>query len=406
MRLSRALVPSLRSLFAHRMRTALAAAGMAVGVLSVSLTRAVGQGAEAEILRSVGAMGSRLFVVRPEQVNRTSARKELRGFVSSLKLEDADPMEQIGKIEAVAPSVEGLVKIHTTAGLVKTQLLGTSPAFFRIREFMVRDGRVFSEDENRALARVAVLGGRAALTLFPNEEPVGREIRVGTVRFEVIGTLTAKGASADGADADNQVFVPVRTALRRVFDARSLSRVFVGVREANDLGPAEDEVRALLRERHRLTVRNRPDDFAVQDQLRYLSAQRQTARALGYVTSGLAAVSLLIGGTGIFALMLLSVRERTPEIGLRMAVGARRRDILLQFLAEAVALALLGGAAGAVLGVAGAWAAASMTGWPVQPSASAALLSLGVSVAIGFSFGALPARKAALLPPARALGLE
>ena len=231
---------------------------------------------------------------------------------------------------------------------------------------------------------------------------MGQNVRMAGATFAVIGVLAPKGVAADGADADNQVFVPIGTALHRIFNSRSLTAVFVGVRDTIDLDPAERQIRALLRERHRLERRSAADDFAVQNQLRFLSAQRQTTRVLAWFTSGLAAVSLFVGGTGILALMLLSVRERTPEIGLRMAVGARRSDILLQFLAEAMVLAVAGGIAGVVLGAMAAWGVALATGWPIRASVAAVLTSLATATIVGVGFGSFPARKAALIPPVAA----
>lgn len=406
MRRWRALGPSLRSLLAHPVRSALAAAGVAVGIAAVSTTAAVGRGAQAEVLGSIGTLGMPLLVVRPSQVKQATARKQLRGFVSTLKVDDSSAIAALPGVAAVAPSVEGPARVKADQGVVATTVLGTTASFFRARGFELAGGRLFSDQEDCELAPLAVLGGRASQALFPGEDPVGREVRLGRVRFEVVGALKLKGVSGDGADADKQVFIPVKTALRRVFNSRSLSRVFIGVRDERDLEGVEGRVRALLRDRHGLDRRELPDDFAVQDQQRLLAAQKKTARSLEVFTLGLAAISLLVGGTGILALMMLSVRERTPEIGLRMALGARRRDILVQFLAEALALALVGGMAGAAVGAAGAFLVGQATGWKTQVAPGTLLVALGTSAAVGLLFGVLPARKAALMTPVGALGLE
>ena len=230
--------------------------------------------------------------------------------------------------------------------------------------------------------------------------------RIGGAAFEVVGTLVSKGMAADGSDADNQVFIPVRTAMLRVFDSRSLSAVFVGVRRTEDLGHVENAIHELLRERHGLDRQQRPDDFTVQNQLRFLSAQQKVTRPLVYFSSGLAGLSLFVGGAGILALMLLSVQERRWEIGLRVAVGARSRDIFLQFLGEALMLAIFGGLLGVVVGASGTWGIAQVTHWAMRVSAQAVFVALGIASGIGIVFGAVPAQKAALWPAARALATE
>jgi putative ABC transport system permease protein len=405
MRILRTLPPSLRALLAHRVRSLLAATGVAIGIAAVFLTSAIGQGASSEMEKSLGAMGTRMLVIRPETVKKTVARKELQGLQSTLKLEDYQAIRELPLVSDAAPVVEGARKIKVGQAVVSTKVLGTTSAFFRIRDFQVARGRLFDGEEDEGHARlVVVLGGELAASLFPQEDPAGQEIRIGQVRFEVVGTLVAKGVAADGADADNQAFVPVGTAMRRLFDLRSLGAIFVRTSDPGGLDLLKANIQELLRERH--ARRDRPDDFAVQDQRRFISAEERTLRPLGWLTSGLAVLALLVGGTGILALMLLSVRERTPEIGLRMAVGARPRDVLLQFLAEALVLALLGGVAGIAIGAAGTRILAWATHWPLRVSVGAIAVSFATSAAIGLLFGAIPARKAALLPPVQALSLE
>jgi len=290
--------------------------------------------------------------------------------------------------------------------MVATQVIGTTSAFFRARHYKISQGRVFDEAEDLGLPKVAVLGGRIGRTLFAEGNAVGKDVRLGSVRFEVIGVLVARGMTADGSDADNQVFVPVRAAMRRVFDTQSLSATFIGVERSSDLPGVERSVRELLRERHALNRQARPDDFTVQNQRRSLSAQQQIMRPLADFCLGLAVVSLAVGGAGILALMLLSVQERRWEIGLRVAVGATARDMFWQFLVEALLLGTVGGVAGVLLGSLGTWVTAALTHWALDVSTQAVTVSLATSVAVGLMFGALPARRAALLPPAQALGLE
>jgi putative ABC transport system permease protein len=281
-------------------------------------------------------------------------------------------------------------------------LQGSTPRLARLRNLRVARGRFFDEDDDAASRRVVVLGSRVASALFPGEDPLGREVRLRGVPFEVIGVLEAKGIQADGSDQDGNVFIPIRTALRRVFNTTWLSAVFVSVGDRRRMGDAQAQVASLLRERHRRPP-GAPDDFQVQDQVRLLALQESAVRSLTWLTAGLAGVALLVGGAGIVALMYLSVKERTAEIGLRMAVGARPRDVLLQFLGEATLLAVGGWLLGVAAAALGAVALAATTEWRVAFPTAAAAASFMMALCIGLGFGALPARKAARLPPVRAL---
>lgn len=406
MRFLRNLRCSVRALLAHRLRVGLVLSSVAMGVAAVVLTSALGKGAEGEVLRGIEALGTNLLVVRPAEVKRLVARKTVRGLTTTLKMEDVEAIAELALVAAAVPAAEGTLRVKAGAGAVVTTVLGTTPAFPEARQFQVRGGRFFDEEDERAARRVAVLGARIEERLFPDEDPVGRWIRIRGVPFEVVGVLEAKGVLPDGSDEDNQVVIPLRTALRRVFNTTWLSTVFVSVRDPERMDETQTEIAGLLRERHRLDRNNKPDDFAVQNKTRFLAAQRETIESLTLLTSGLAAIALLVGGTGIFALLLLSIKERTGEIGLRRAVGARPRDILVQFLAEATVLALGGWIAGAAAGALGAGAVAWGTDWKVAVPFEALLASLAMASITGLGFGAFPARKASLLPPIQALSAE
>jgi putative ABC transport system permease protein len=406
MKLGRNLRSSLRALLAHRLRVTLVLSSVAMGVASVVLTSALGKGAEVEVLRGIEAMGTNLLVVRPAPVKRLVARKTVQGLMTSLKVEDADAIAELALVEAAIPGTEGTLRVKAGNSAVVTSVLGTTPAFPDVRSFRLRGGRFFDAEDDLTARRVAVLGARIEERLFPGEDPVGRSIRIRGVPFEVVGVLEAKGVLADGSDEDNQVVIPLRTALRRVFNTTWISTVFVSVRDPQRMQDTETEIAALLRERHQLERAGKPDDFAIQNKTRFLAAQQETIQSLTLFTSGLAAVALLVGGTGILALMLLSVKERTGEIGLRRAVGARPRDILVQFLAEATVLALGGWIAGVAAGALGAGTVAFGTDWKVAVPVEALLASLAMAGITGLGFGAFPARKASLLPPIQALSAE
>jgi putative ABC transport system permease protein len=401
-RIGRGLRSSIQGLIAHKVRATLAVASVAIGVAAVLVTSAIGRGAEREVLRGVEAMGTNLVVVRPAQAKRLVARKEVRGVVTSLRVEDQEAIARLADVAAVAPSVDGAVRVTAGGGSMAASLLGTTATLAGLRNLSLRAGRFLDADDEAQARRVAVLGNRVAETLFAGEEAIGETIRARGIPFEVIGVLRAKGVLADGSDQDNQIFIPVRTALRRVFNTRRLGAVFVGVRDPKRMDEAEDEVRGLLHERHRLEE-GKPDDFAVQNQAKLLMMQKITADSITLLASGLAAVSLLVGGTGILALMLLSVKERTGEIGLRMAVGARPQDILLQFLTEAALLSMVGWLAGASVGGLATVALSLGTEWRVGLPTATVLSSLAMTAVSGLGFGAFPARKAARLPPIRAL---
>jgi putative ABC transport system permease protein len=398
----RALRLSTRALLAHRVRTALALASVGVGVAGVLLTSAVGEGMESDVRREIEAAGANLLVVRPAQVKRSAARKDMRGVVTTLRLDDFRAIAALPLARETAPGLDASLRVKAGSGSAQAGVLGTAPALARLRNLRVRDGRFLDEVDDAAAARVVVLGARIAGTLFPDGDAVGRAVRIRGLPFEVIGVLEAKGVQADGSDQDGNAFVPIRTALRRVFNVSWLTAVYVSVADRRRMGDAEAAVRALLRARHRLPD-GAPDDFGAQDQVRLLAIQQAAIGSLTLLTAGLAAVAMLVGGAGILALMFLSVKERTAEIGLRMAVGARPVDVLLQFLGEATLLATCGWLAGAMVAVVLGVALAAGTSFPVAVPVRAALASLLMALSTGIGFGALPARRAARLPPVQAL---
>ena len=406
MRLLRGLGISTRALFSHKVRTGLTLSSVAVSVAAVVVVSAIGSGAEKEIVRQAETIGTNLLVVRPAQVKNSAARKQMRGVVSTLTVEDFDAITELAAVESTVPGLESTLTAKAGGRTMPARILGTTSAYLRVCRFAVMRGRFLNEDDDRQAHRVAVLGARVTEELFPRHDAVGQDIRIRGVPFEVIGVLQAKGIQADGSDQDNQVLIPIRTALRRVFNLTWLNPIFVSVRDAGQMAKAETEMTQLLRMRHRLKSGGRPDDFAVQNKTKVLATQKQIADSLTKLAIGLAGVSLLVGGIGILAIMLMSVKERTGEIGLRMAVGARSGDILLQFLAEAALLAAGGWLAGLVLGLLGTAMVAFLARWRVAVSPQMLAASLATVLIAGLGFGIWPARKASLIPPIRALQME
>lgn len=400
MRLRRNISLSLRALFSHRLRAILALASVSIGVLAIVLTSAVGAGAQKDVQRKIESTGVNLLVVRPILVKRFVGRKELKGPATTLRLDDYAAVANAPLVANAAPGVEGSVRVKAGSFSTMTRILGTTAVYPAVRRFQLESGRFFDADDDRSARRVAVLGARVADALF-EDDPVGEEIRIRGVPFDVIGVLAAKSALADG-DEDNQVLIPIRTAQRRVFNSTWLNAVFVSVIDPNAVVAAEREIDVLMRQRHR-PGRDGAADFEIQNAARFFALQQQAASALTRLSTALAGVALVVGGTGIMGLMLLSVKERTSEIGLRIAVGAKPRDVLMQFLFEASLLSIGGWTVGLVLGAIAAAAVWMTTAWQVALPTQAVLSSLGVALVIGLGFGAVPARKAATIPPVHAL---
>lgn len=390
MKTHRNLRLSLRALLAHKLRAALGLSSVAVGVAAVVLVSAIGAGAQREVTRKIETAGTNLLVVRPAQVERLAARKTIRGVVSTLTVDDAMAIAALPSIALAAPGAERNARVKAGSFVTVTKVLGTTRAFLTIRGFRLRDGVFFDADDDRAGRRVVVLGSRIGQRV-----PVGSELRIGRIPFEVIGILEEKGVAADGSDEDNLVLVPLRTAMRRVFNTTWLTTVFA--RAGEDMDAARNDISALLGERHGR------EDFGVQNTTRFLSMQKETADFLTTLGTALAGVALAVGGTGVLALMTMSVRERTSEIGLRRAVGATPGDILVQFLFEATLLAVGGWMIGLLISAIGAAVVALAAEWTLAVPGHALLASMAMVLVCGLGFGAIPARRASRLPPIEAL---
>ena len=390
---------SWRALCAHRIRTLLAVASVSVGVAAMTVAGAIGAGARAAVSERLQRLGTNLIVVRPAQMTASPVRPAIRGLVTTLTLDDVEAIAGDRTIEAAAPGVERRLRARAGRIATTTSVLGTVEAFAHIRNVTIREGRFFNRSEEQHAERVAVLGARVADALFPGESAVGQTILVGTVPFDVCGVLERKGMAADGSDQDGQIFAPVQTVLRRVANATWLNQIFIRVRDPEEMAPVTARLANMLRIRHRSAV----DDFDIQNTSRLVALQAQAVQSLDLLTAAIGVAALTIAGGGIMALMFVSVRERISEIGLRMAVGAEPRDILMQFLSEAAVLMVTGWAIGVGIGSAVAVGLAAATGWPMAPPAGVLATSLAVALSTGPLFGALPARRAATLTPVQAL---
>jgi putative ABC transport system permease protein len=406
MRITRSVRLSIRVLVAHRIRTTLAIGGTAVGVAGVLVVTAIGEGARAAVLRRIEGLGRNMLVVTAGKMDSRGGRTLTgEGWTRALRTHDATAIEQGSRhVLRAAPAQDRGLLAKFGPFQSPATVLGTTTDWQRIRQFPMAEGRFFTAGENQARDRVAVLGWAVRVALFPDSvRPVGSTIRVGRVPFEVVGVLAAKGVSVDGsATEDDRIIVPLETALHRLFNTEYLKTIFLEVRPSSSMTEAETDVAAILRERHDIPP-GATDDFSIQNQRALLEAELATDASFRRLILGLGFLSLLVGGVGILSIMLLSVRERRPEIGLRVAVGARRPDIAAQFLAEAVMLAAGGGAAGVLAGLGAAELVSSVTSWEARVTGRALLAALGSAAAIGLCFGVVPAWRAASVDPVEAL---
>ena len=390
---------------ANRMRTFLTMLGMVIGVSAVILMLAIGQGARQRVQDSIASMGSNLFIILSGSVTSGGLRMG-SGAAASLTIGDAQAIEELPSILAVAPSVPGTAQIVYGANNWSTQVVGTTSSFLVVRDWPLSDGNAFTDADQRSATRVALLGQTVARNLFGDDDaPVGKTIRILNSPYVVLGVLAPKGQSLDGRDQDDTILVPVTTAQRKLFGSRvagSVRFIMVQAESAEAMSSVEKAMTDLLRQRHRIRE-GADDDFTIRNLTAAANAAEETAKVMALMLGAIASVSLLVGGIGIMNIMLVSVTERTREIGIRMAIGARGRDILLQFLLEAIIISVIGCLIGVLLGVGGALLVNILTGTAVVITTSSIVTAFVVAAAVGIFFGWYPANKAAAMKPIDAL---
>ena len=396
------------SLWANKMRSMLTMLGVVIGVGAVIAMVAIGNGASGQMEGVISSMGANMIVLRPGAPNAGGVRQSV-GSGGTLTLNDIRAIEEeCWSIQNVAPQVNTSSQLIVENRNWPSQVVGTTPSFFDIREFQVQNGRLLDKEDERGAAKVAVIGETVARELFGKADPVGRSIRIKNIPFEVVGVLAPKGQSAMGQDQDDTVIVPITTAQRRLVRsafADSVNMAFVQAKDISMMDSAITEMRALLRQRHRLSS-DKEDDFDLRNMTQMLDSLAQTTRVMALLLGSVASISLLVGGIGIMNIMLVSVTERTREIGIRMAIGARAGDIRTQFLLEALLLSLAGGAVGILLGFSASLGVTEFLKWPTSVSGGAIALAAGFSCFVGIFFGLYPAWKASLLRPIDALRFE
>ncbi len=401
------LQEALSALAVNRLRSTLTLLGVVIGVASVILMLAIGEGSRARVAQTIASLGSQQLIVLSGS-SRSDGMRGAAGSLPTLKLADAQAIEQLSSVAAAAPVVNVAVQAVFGAANKATSVTGTTPAYFRVNNMVLNAGQAFSEAEVRTAANVAVIGATVARELFGTDPALGQSLRIQRQSFEIIGVLKAKGQGFGGGDQDDVILMPVTTAQRKlsasVFPG-TVSMILVESALPENQGYSQEEVTRLLRQRHRAQPGS-DDDFSVRDLSALTETLRLTTAILSVLLGAIAFISLLVGGIGIMNIMLVSVTERTREIGIRMAVGASRASIRWQFLIEAAVLSLVGALIGLGLGFAvGALVQASGALRPVF-SLAAVSASLGVALLVGIGFGTWPARRAAQLHPVEALRFQ
>ncbi len=406
MKIAKNIEISKKILLERKVRTVLSLSGIIVGVCAVIVMVALGKGTEAKVTSQITKMGSNLLLVNAGQVKIIAGRARQAKIVTTLELRDADSIaEGVSSLKYIAPAQVKKLQVKYGDLSTKTNIVGTTSDVVEIQNHSLSKGRFFDEDEDKGLRRVAVIGKTVVENIFGQQDPLGKIIYIGEVPFEIIGVLSPKGLDLYGADQDDQIFIPVKTALRRLFNLTYINTIYVKVKDGLAMKQATEEISVILRERHHIRE-GKDNDFTILNQTAILEAQQESSRTFTLLIGSIAALSLLVGGIGVLAVMLISIRERIKEIGIRRAVGAKRRDILIQFLSEALLLSIGGGMIGVVLGVVVSILTAIFAKLPLIIPMDAVGVSFLATFIIGIFFGVYPARKASLLDPIKALQFE
>ena len=395
---------ALLALKANRLRSFLTMLGMIIGVGSVIAMLAIGQGVQARIEQSIKSMGSNLFIILPGATSSNGVRTAF-GSAPNLTIEDATALKNTRHVVAVAPVVQSSAQVIYGTQNWNTTIIGSNADYFGLRDWVVTSGYAFDAPELQSAAQVALIGKQVATNLFGDNDPIGETLRIRNVPFQVIGVLGSKGQSLDGRDQDDTVVIPITTAQRKLSGSRfrnSVRLIMVQAESEAVMPQVEQDLRDQLRQRHRLSA-EAEDDFTLQNLTAIAKTAAETTAILSLLLGAIAGISLLVGGIGIMNIMLVSVTERTREIGIRMAIGARPNAIRMQFLLEAILISLVGCFIGVGVGIAGAYAAAMAFELLVIVTLSSMLLAFGVAAAIGVFFGFYPANRAAKLKPIDAL---
>ena len=393
------------SILKNKMRTLLTMLGIIIGVGAVIVMVAIGAGAQGQIEQQIQSLGTNMLVITAGSAERAGVSMGAQSF-TRLTVADAEALETQGfLLSAVSPVINSFTQAVGGAGNWRTMILGVAVDYQDIRDWSPVQGVFFDETDIRSMRREVILGGTVADNLFPNGDAVGQQLRMRDVPVRIIGVLERKGQTAQGNDQDDVILAPYTTVQNRMAGRQFISQILVSTFSPEEIPQAQAEISQILRDAHGLAP-NEPDDFTVRNQGELADAAQSTTQVMTLLLAAIASISLLVGGIGIMNIMLVSVTERTREIGLRLAVGARGSDVLTQFLVESVVMSLVGGVLGVATGYAGSRAIAGFTGWSVVVSPPTVFLALGFAASVGIFFGFYPARRAAALDPIEALRYE
>lgn len=386
---------SLKTMLDQKLRSLLAALGVSIGIAAVISFVAVGQGAQGEISKKLENYGTNVLLISAGKQAPVIGRKQQTTDVTTLRLKDAQSVSQdIDGIIKVAPHQAKGFRVKYDNKVTNVTVDGSTPEYFELKNFTLASGRFFDEVEDKVRARVAVIGDQIKEHLFQGIDPIGERLLIGKIPFEIIGVLNKKGMTGNGANEDDRIIIPLQTALRRVFNVNYLQDILVQVESQGLLDQVDKEIRQVMRASHRLDKRGKKDDFKIFNQVKAVQAEQEAADTLNSLTLSVATLSLVVGGTGILAVMLLSVKERLAEIGLRMALGAGRGDIVLQFLTESVLLSLTGTIMGIGMGFLSGYLVERFTDWSAIIAPEVIGYSFLFSFVLGLIFGSYPAYQA------------
>jgi putative ABC transport system permease protein len=397
---------AVKALLSHKTRTFLASLGVLIGIGSVIVMVAIGKGSQKEVMDVIAGMGENLITINAGEMKRRGGRLRLTGNVTTLTVRDANRiMEEIGEVEGAAPFEEKSMVAKFGNNSAETRIAGSTLDFPVIRDYSLQSGEYFSERDAKTANRVAIIGMTAVKNLFGEEDPLGQVIKVHFMPFKIIGVFEPKGVDTNGLDQDDLILIPISTYMRRIVNQTHITRIFVRVSSRENIVKASEKIHELLRESHKLTD-DRNDDFTLISQLDLEELKKETTEMFTKLIVGVAAISLLVGGIGILAVMLISVKERTREIGIRRAVGATRRDIIHQFLYESLIIGFLGGGLGIVLGVGLTLGLTHRGHWTLILDPNSIWIASWACAGLGIFFGVFPAIKASKLDPMEALTIE
>lgn len=399
---------AVRSLKINKMRSILTSLGIIIGVSAVIIMLAVGAGASKRISDDMASMGSNLLMIRSGSSNTGGVRMGI-GTQPTLTIKDSDAIEKnCGAVAYVAPYMSESKQLAYGNQNWATSAAGTSASYFYIRDWKIQDGRNFTPEDIKNITKVAIIGNTVAINLFGDVDPINKTVRIGNVPFKIIGVLETKGQNGMGQDQDDIIFIPITTAQKKLFGTDfpgMVKLINVKAVSTEHLGLAEEQITQLLRTRHHIG-KNKDDDFTVRNLTQMMESAKAATKTMAILLGSIAGVSLLVGGIGIMNIMLVSVTERTKEIGIRMAIGAKASDIRQQFLIESLLLSFAGGIIGIIIGVLGAYSIQIFSDMKIAISSLSIIISFGFSGLIGVIFGYYPAYKASLLNPIDALRYE